>query len=384
VTADDGYASAILTRGWSRRKFIAATAVTAGAAALSLGAQCDPALIRKLQQGKNPQPPHHRVWVWQFSSDSEPAQIAANLGANDLGVLVKTHDGLDWMSRYDRSSNAVNGPAQVEKLARLFEDRGVPFHAWSVIKGIDPLREAQMVADVLSAGARSVVLDLEAGAGFWAGTQASAAEFGDHLRRLTPFGRVDISIDPRPWRINLVPMAEFVAMSDGIWPQLYWDTFNSSGNLDGYRNTGFPPGANGITPEFLLDTTNVVLAQYDREIIPIGQGAAIDLNTWARFTRRAWELGWGSVSVWRYGVTRYETLSYLGENPAGIAPKPPKPVGSATRTPSRTPTSTRTPKPTRTPTSTRTRTPTPTRTFTPTPTSPPTLTPLPSGTAGPV
>ena len=63
----------ILNAGWSRRKFITASAVL-GAAAVSLGAQCDPALIRKLQQNKNPQPPHHKVWVWQFSTDSEPSR----------------------------------------------------------------------------------------------------------------------------------------------------------------------------------------------------------------------------------------------------------------------------------------------------------------------
>jgi len=366
----------LLGQGWSRRKFITATAVTAGAAALSLGAQCDPALVRKLQQEKDPQPPHHKVWLWQFSSDGEPDQVAANLSANGLGILVKTHDGLDWMSRYDRSSNAVDGPRQVERLARLFEGRGVPFHAWSVIKGIDPVREAQMVADVLSAGARSVVLDLEGGAGFWAAGPTEAAIFGDVLRRLTPFGRVDISIDPRPWRMNLVPMTEFVALCDGIWPQLYWDTFNSQGNFDGYRNSGYPAGSSGMTPEFLLDTTKVLLDGYNREVIPVGQGAAIDPNTWARFTRRAWELGMGSVSVWRYGVTRYETLAYLGDNPAGVAPEPPK-------TPTPNASATRTPKPTKTATPTKTRTATPTRTVTPTrtPTSlTSTNTPLPTNT----
>ena len=372
----------ILNAGWSRRKFITASAVL-GAAAVSLGAQCDPALIRKLQQNKNPQPPHHKVWVWQFSTDSEPDQIAANLGANGLGILMKTHDGLDWMSRYDRSRNAVTGPAQVEKLVRLFEDRGVPFHAWCVTKGVDPVREAQMIADVLAAGARSVVIDLEAGAGFWAGSAADAARFGEHLRTVTPFGRVDISIDPRPWRMNLVPMPEFVALSDGIWPQLYWDTFNSAGNRDGYRNAGFPVGAAGMTPEFLLDTTWVLLANYDREIIPVGQGAAIDPNTWARFARRAWELGMGTVSVWRYGVTRYETLSYLGENPAGAAPQPPKPTLTPQASSTRPPSPTKTARPTRTPTSTRTKTNTPTRTNTPTPAPPATDTPIPTSTTIP-
>src|SRR5574338_1548108 len=113
----------------------------------------------------------------------------------------------------------------------MFESRGVPFHAWCVVKGIDPVAEAQMAADVLAAGARSLTLDLEGGAGFWLGSAADAARYGAELRARTPYGRVDISIDPRPWRINLVPMPQFVDMCDGISPQCYWDTFNSSWNI---------------------------------------------------------------------------------------------------------------------------------------------------------
>jgi len=362
----------ILARRMTRKTFLKASAVTMGAAAVTLGAQCDPAIIRRIHQAKTAPAPHHRVWVWQFATDGSPEQIAANLAANGLGIVLKTHDGVDWMSRYDRSPQAVSGPAQVERLARMFEDHGVRFHAWNVIKGIDPPREAQMVADVLNAGARSVVLDLEAGAGFWVGTPDAARWFGDELRRRTPFGRVDISIDPRPWRINLVPMPEFVAATDGIWPQLYWDTFNSAGNFDGYRRAGFPTST--MSPEFLLNTTSVLLQDYDREVIPVGQGAAVDPGTWPRFVRRASELGMGTVSVWRYGVTRYDTLVYLGDNPAGVAPQPPRtPRATATRSASPT----RTPKPSRTPTPSVTRTPSPTRTPTNTRTPTPTLTPTP-------
>jgi hypothetical protein len=365
----------LLDRPISRRKFIAATAVTVAGAAVTLGAQCDPALIRKLQQEKNGVDPRHSVWLWQFGSDGQPGQVAANLAANHLAVLVKTHDGTDWMSKYDRSPDAVSGPAQVRRLADTFERAGVPFHAWCVIKGGDPIREATMVHEVLSSGARSVVLDLEAGAGFWHGSANDAYLFGEELRRLNPFGRVDISVDARPWRMHLPPHETFVPYIDGIWPQLYWDTFNNSGNYNGYRNAGFAIGAGGMTPEFLLDATFSLLDGYNRAIIPIGQGAAADPGTWPRFTRRAWELGWGAVSVWRYGVTRYDTLVYLGQNRAGTAPQP-------ARTPTAGPSATKTKSPTKTPTRTRTPTRTPTRTRTPVQTPTPTLTPdVPTATA---
>ena len=366
----------ILQRTITRRKFLIGSAVTAGAAALTLGAQCDPAMMRRIQQSKSALPPHHRAWVWQFSTDGSAATIADRLSGTGMGVLVKTHDGLDWMSTFDRSRDAIGGPAQVERAAGIFERKGVPFHAWSVVKGADVMVEAKMVADVLSAGARSLTLDLEGGSGFWHGSRDDALRFGDELRRLTPFGRVDISIDPRPWRINLAPMDEFVACTDAIWPQLYWDTFNSQGNADGYVNSGFPPGANGITPEFLLDTTSRLLEKYDREVIPVGQGAATDPNTWPRFAARAFQLGMGALSVWRYGVTPAVTMQYLADNPAGFAPKPPKTATPQT-TSTKTPKPTRTPTPSQTPTKTATKTP---MTKTPTPTSTPSITPAPTGT----
>jgi hypothetical protein len=349
--------------------------------------QCDPALIRRIQQNKEPQQPHHLVWVWQFSSDGTLDAIADALAGKGLGVAVKTHDGIEWMSTYDHAPDAVNGVKRAGNIARYFEDRGIPFHAWCVPKGVDPAREAEMAADVLAAGARSLILDLEGSSGFWTGSVDDARRYGEELRRRTPFGRVDISIDPRPWRINLVPMNEFVAFTDGIWPQLYWDTFNTPGNFDGYNGSGYPVPAEGITPEFLLDATAKVLLPYERDIIPVGQGAAGDPETWPRFAHRAWELKTPAISVWRLAVTRAETVQYLADNPPGPEPKAPPPTPTPTptanKTSTRTPTATKTKTPTRTPTRTPTKTNTPTATHTHTPTPSPMATLTPGTTPGP-
>ncbi|MDP9236031.1 MAG: hypothetical protein M3P30_01300 [Chloroflexota bacterium] len=353
-------------RAIHRRQFLSAAGVTLGAAALTLAnTQCDAALVRRLQQQKTASPPRHRVWVWQFSADGRADQIAANLAADSCAVMVKTHDGLEWMSTYDHAAGAISGPAQVQTIASIFERAGVPFHAWAVVKGVNTAREAQMAADVLAAGARSLTLDLEGSSGFWLGSKDDALRFGDELRQRTPFGRVDISIDPRPWRINLVPMNEFVAFTDAIWPQLYWDTFDTSANIDGYRASGYSsPG--GMSPEFLLNATASILQPYNRPVLPVGQGAAADPASWPRFAHRAWELKMELISVWRYGVTPAATLGYLGANPPGQEPQAPP----ATATPSAvaTPTQVRT----NTPTATATRRPTRTPTAMPTPTSTPT------------
>jgi|CXWL01.1.fsa_nt_gi hypothetical protein len=374
----------ILAKPMARRRFLAASVASIGAAAGLGVAQCDPYGIRKAERDKNPQPPHHTTWVWQFASDGALDAIAEQLAGKNVGVVLKTHDSLDWMSTYDHHPDAITGAQRASNVGRYFEDRGIPYHAWCVVKGGEPEREAEMCAEVLAGGARSLVIDLEGGSGFWYGSADDARRFGDRLRTLAPYGRVDISIDPRPWRINLVPMAEFVSLSDGIWPQLYWDTFNTPGNHDGYRSAGFTIPPEGTTPEFLLDATAQVLANYGRPIIPIGQGAASDPATWPRFTHRAWELQQFEVSIWRHGVTRNETTGYLGVNPPGPEPTAPPPTPTATPnaktktpTPSRTPPATRTPTPTRAATNTSlpataTGTPTPAATGTLTVTPPPT------------
>ena len=52
---------------------------------------------------------------------------------------MKAHDGVDWMSKYDDSPHAIDGPNSLAALARFFEDGGVPFHAWGVLHGEDPV-----------------------------------------------------------------------------------------------------------------------------------------------------------------------------------------------------------------------------------------------------
>jgi hypothetical protein len=139
-----------------------------------------------------------------------------------------------------------------------------------------------------------------------------------------------------------------------------------------------------------MSATADILAGYDRYVIPAGQGASTT-TMFSRFVRAAWNNGMGTVSCWRYGVTPYDTLAYLGQNHAGLAPQPARtptrtPTAGHTKTPTRTPTPTKTATGTTTPTRTATTSPTaaPSSTTTPTPTNSPTLTPSPpAGTVTP-
>ena len=241
--------------------------------------------------------------MWQFSVDGPPEDIAAVAAEHGLGIILKTHKGTDWMAHDDNSPDAVTGPEQVRVLAQYFETRGVPFHAYAVVTGVDPAREAQMAAEVLAAGARSIFLDLEPWQGYWQGTPEAASLFGRELRRLQPNGVVVIAIEPRPWALDRLPLAEFAAFSDALAPLIYWETFNTAPNLERFEASGWPPGPDGITPEFLLDVSAHLLQPYNLPIQPVGQGSSTDMNAWARFLDYAAQSGMPDVSVWRHGVT---------------------------------------------------------------------------------
>jgi len=264
------------------------------------------------------------MWVWQFTTDGEPSVLAPTLTAAGLGIILKSHDGVTWMSEYDKSPYAVSGPAQWSVLANYFENAGIPFHAWCVVHGTDPIREARMVSDIISAGARSMYLDIEPGAGFWRGTPASAAQFGDELRRLQPNAKLVLSLDPRPWMLPTMPMKEFVAISDEIAPQSYWKTFNTPANYTRFAESGFPVPAEGVTPEFLLTVGNSVLGQYGLPIVHTGQGATPEGQEWRDFLNGSYNRGNDHVSIWRHGVTTPVVFDVLREMPPPEPPAPPE------------------------------------------------------------
>lgn len=260
--------------------------------------------------------PSHLAWVWQFARDGSKEQIRELLAEHGLGVVLKTNDGVDWMADFDHSPDAVDGPGQVAALAAFFEDGGVPFHAWSVVKGLEPLREARITADVLAAGARSVVLDLEAHSGFWRGDSAAALAFGRELRALQPSAWVSVSIDPRPWEIDRIPLTEFASFASEISPQVYWRSFQTASNVRKFTAAGYTPGEDGVTAGFVLDTALDRLRPFGLPLHPIGDGQSGADEGWGEFIDGAFASDAEAVSVWRVGVTEPSVWRLLADNPA--------------------------------------------------------------------
>jgi hypothetical protein len=230
------------------------------------------------------------------------------------------------MSSFDKSGTAIAGPHKVWEMAQYFESAGVPFHAWCVVQGTNPMVEAQICSEVLNAGARSMTFDLEPSDGghYWQGTRESALAFGRELRRLQPNAHLAVAPDGRPWQIRAVPTAEFATFCNEVMPQTYWQTFNGKTNNRLMGEAGFVVGPEGMTPELILDASASALRDFGLPIRPIGQGTAGGAE-WERFVRRAYALGMESVSVWRYGTANGEVWPTL-QAMAPAQPPTPTPV----------------------------------------------------------
>ena len=312
--------------------------IAGGAAALAAtqfslpSIAASPALPGTVQAGVR-----NKVWVWAFSEDGgNPETVRSVLAQHGLDVLFKTHDGTQWTTR--SNGLGVSGPADVRKWADFFESAGVGFHAWSVVNGTNAAREAEMTAQVLDSGARSMYFDLETPEGrhYWHGTNEDALTLGREVRRLKPNATLLVAPDARPWKVKEVPMAEFASFCDGIAPQLYWELFGTPGNFKLMADYGFHAGPDGMTPELLLNAANGALARFGLPIHPIGGGAA-RLGEWQRFVSHAYSLGMPSVSVWRYGTAVGNLLPTLQGMPApqpAVAAEPPAAAAPAVAPPS--------------------------------------------------
>lgn len=317
---------ALMSSAPNRRNFIklmGGAAAVAGvrpmtAIAASTSITEDTPLTAVLPAAASILPATHLAWVWQFSTDGRPEDIRAKLAAHGLGIALKTHDGVQWMSKYDTSSSAVSGPARIAELVEFFEDGGVPFHAWAVVQGTDIIREASMAADVLRAGARTISLDLESYRGFWVGTPDGAKQYGQILRQAQPDKGVLTTIDARPWEMDRVPLKEFAAFSNAVAPQVYWSDFGTTTNITKYWIAGEIPGSDGVTARFALDAAAKKLQALELPIHPIGPGFVSDSVAWMQFIERSFAYEARTISTWRYGTTTPAVFAMLRDNPPRV------------------------------------------------------------------
>jgi len=168
---------------------------------------------------------------------------------------------------------------------------------------------------VLATGARSLFIDLEPHPGFWMAGPQEALRYGRELRRLQPQARVSVSIDPRPWHLDRIPLKEFLTFSNEVSPQVYWDDFNSRDNWLHFVEAGYVPAPEGVTPAFVIDSSFRALASLGLPVHPIGQGDSARPGAWQHLLDRSYAQGAASVSVWRHGLVRPEVWQVLRSSP---------------------------------------------------------------------
>lgn len=301
-------------RTFSRRRLLTATGV--GAAAALLYTQLPLPFRDAVSTAEAVDDPRHLVWVWQLETDVSVQPISEVLSRNGLGLLLKTHDGTEWMSAYDPSPFAPSGVSQVGVLASYFEGKGVPFHAWTVLKGQDPIREAEMAASVLAAGARTLYLNVQSQDGFWEGSMEDAQTFGLELRRLKPDAHLMVVVDPRPWRLKEVPVAMFATFCNGFAPLHFWSQYDTTEDHDLFEAAGFPVPEDGVTPEFLSHVTQEMLGGFGQPIQPVGESLDVSVETFGRFLDAAKGAGASSISAWRYGEISDDLYALMADRPA--------------------------------------------------------------------
>ncbi len=294
----------------SRRRLLAAFGVAAAAPFISLDFR-----TRHTTPADAADLPRHLSWVWQFDQDGSPDVISSKLAGLDMGVLLKTHDGTTWMAEYDTSPLAVTDQSEASALAGFFENEGVPFSAWTVLKGEEPGQEASMAAEVLQVGAHALYLSVQAREGFWTGKPEDAETFGKELRNQQPDGNLILACEIRPWLLQDLPLDQFAAFVNGFAPFHFWASYDTQDDRDQFAAAGFLPPDEGVTPEFLADVTDAVLGKYELPIIPVAESTPDSDPLFGRFLDTAKRWGAGQVSVWRFGETSDAVFDQLGNRP---------------------------------------------------------------------
>ena len=277
-------ASYLASRSLSRRSFLKGAAAGAGAAvAFKAGFLTQTPRARAAQPAER-----HRSWVWQFPDDGNPYQIRETLAYTGMAVMLKTHDGGEFMRRWSDAPPSIGArrkcaprPPSSKRTACRFTPG-----AWS--KGWTRYARPASAATCWPTARAALTLDLEPkeGKNYWQAGTEEARAFGNELRRLRPKRYIIVAPDPRPWQLDAVPMAQFAAFSNEIAPQTYWNTFHTEGNRDMFASRGRFVDRADMTPEWWLDQNVRDLGQYNLPIRPIGQGAA-PADEWRRFIGRA-------------------------------------------------------------------------------------------------
>jgi hypothetical protein len=264
-------------------------------------------------------------FIWQFDEDYIPEAPPSD---SDLGVrtvYIKTHDGLDWMSKWDESYRAISGPDALRRIVGEYRAHGIETVAWFVPQMTDLRAQLDYAEAVLDTGVTALYADVEPYDGFCHNDCAYLGEyFWKTLRAERPNARLGVIYDPRPLHWEDSKLATWIQAADVALPMCYWDSFVDQ-----------PPWN---SPEGCIRQAHADLGYLAGgkpvEFVPIAQGnSSPDKVREAVATVES--LGGSRVSLWRRGEVPAEVWSAVAEFaqpvPAPASTPSPTPVPDSSR-----------------------------------------------------
>lgn len=225
------------------------------------------------------------AWIGEATIDDVITNVKASCPVADM-ILVKTSNDVRWEGQIDtKASMKIDGPASIATWVSKLQAKGLEFHAWCVVTGMDIAGETARIVEACSVpGVKSMILDVEPYSDFWQGSAAAVAQLMSGVRsKLGPYFHIGICVDPRAPHYAAIYPDAWRPYVNSVHPQIYWE-------------------AMGRTPEDVIAETYVVWGGYGLPIVPLLQGWAE-----ASSVKRAGDIvrsvrGAPGVNYFRHGV----------------------------------------------------------------------------------
>lgn len=240
-------------------------------------------------------------------------------------MFVKVGEANEWIGNIaggdPKADLAIRGPADIDRWVAKLDRAGLEFHAWAIPKGINPVAEADFLAQTCTRpGVRSLILDVEPFEGYFVGGRSAVRPLMLRLRSRVPSAfHIGMSVDPRPWHYDSIFPDEWRPFINSVHPQVYWADF-------------------GRTPDDALKMAYDRWAGYGLPIIPVlqgyqGRGDKISRESMDRARKVAVEVHKAPGLSWfRFGTLNRTlfpavNVTISGTVPDAPGPISPKPVG---------------------------------------------------------
>ncbi|MBI3764115.1 MAG: M23 family metallopeptidase [Chloroflexi bacterium] len=207
---------------------------------------------------------------------------------NMTALFVKTSDGAKWQAAFDSVNPAltVSGPASLAGWVNTAGAAGIQIHAWCVLNGADLMGEAQRVIEACKvSGIKSMLLDVEDGAGYFSGGAAAARQLIQTIRASIPADfHLALNFDARGQHPKHIYIEEWLPYVQSLHPMVYHTLF-------------------GVVPRSALDNAFAATSAYGKPVAPMLQAFdGTPPNEMADAGNYAFQKGAVGISYFRLGT----------------------------------------------------------------------------------